>query len=47
MRADAMIRTEGMKALRNHPGVVEADKFIPFLVRYPEACFAMMRCLSH
>lgn len=31
MRADTMIRTEGMKALRNQLGVVEAEKFITLI----------------
>ena len=33
MRADTMIRTEGMKALRNHLGVVEAERFITLIRR--------------
>ena len=33
MRADMMIRTEGMKALRNQLGVVEAEKFITLIRR--------------
>lgn len=33
MRTDTMIRTEGMKALRNQLGVVEAEKFITLIRR--------------
>jgi hypothetical protein len=31
MKADTIIRTEGMKALRNQLGVVEAEKFITLI----------------
>lgn len=33
MRADMMIRTEGMKALRNQLGVVDAERFITLIRR--------------
>ncbi|MCP4697097.1 MAG: hypothetical protein GY862_09640 [Gammaproteobacteria bacterium] len=33
MRTDALIRDEGMKALRKHLGLVEAEKFISLLRR--------------
>ena len=33
MKADTIIRTEGMKALRNQLGVVEAERFITLIRR--------------
>lgn len=33
MKADTIIRTEGMRALRNQLGVVEAERFITLIRR--------------
>jgi hypothetical protein len=35
MRTDALIRDEGMKALREHLGLVEAEKFIVLIRSEP------------
>lgn len=35
MRSDTLIRQEGMKALRDRLGLVEAEKFITLLRREP------------
>ena len=35
MRADTLIRTEGMRALNERLGIVEAERFITLIIREP------------
>ena len=35
MRADTLIKTEGMRALNERLGIVEAERFITLIIREP------------